>query len=314
MIEKVEMRLSGKMLIVNVQADHSLTFNDGKYLYQHLRKFGKKQKLIVLPIIPDADITAIWRIVTLIREYCEELQVVIPERSSIYSTLFALSADKIWMDPFGYLSPLEPYFAHPLMTMDNTSLYVPLRDVLALQQEKARKVSGDENSLYTLEPLALISAQRQLQLLEKVGKNLLKMSVNQRTDDEASKLLHMLIYSYPTVDYPITFKESERIGLPMDKMTDDLTEYIEELVMYFDGLSESFLQIQTGNAIEHAQRVVFETLGRRTVYYEEMMRSENGAHLVEEHSRWRTLTQELKIVDGKEDFSLRWKDLHLGDV
>ena len=49
-----------------------------------------------------------WPLVNLIREYCKEFEVLIPEKALSAGTLISLGADKIVMLPYSHLSPIDP--------------------------------------------------------------------------------------------------------------------------------------------------------------------------------------------------------------
>ncbi|MFN0181188.1 MAG: SDH family Clp fold serine proteinase [Gemmatimonadales bacterium] len=75
----------------------------------HLRAFGKNQPRIDLVLYTTGgDIMAAYRLVPLIREYCETFTVIVPFRCQSAGTLVALGADNIIMLPEGQLSPVDP--------------------------------------------------------------------------------------------------------------------------------------------------------------------------------------------------------------
>ena len=49
-----------------------------------------------------------WKLVTLIREYCDEFNVLVPYRAFSAATLTALGADSVVMHPMGMLGPTDP--------------------------------------------------------------------------------------------------------------------------------------------------------------------------------------------------------------
>jgi hypothetical protein len=55
-----------------------------------------------------------WRLVTLIREFCSEFNVLVPHRAFSAATLTALGADSVWMHPMGMLGPTDPSINGPL--------------------------------------------------------------------------------------------------------------------------------------------------------------------------------------------------------
>src|SRR5690606_10949945 len=56
------------------------------------------------------DTTVPWRIASMIREFCEEFNVIIPYKAHSAATLISLGADNIIMAPKGELGPVDPTF------------------------------------------------------------------------------------------------------------------------------------------------------------------------------------------------------------
>jgi hypothetical protein len=59
-----------------------------------------------------------WRLVTLLREFCKELNVLIPHRAFSAATLTALGADHVVMHRMGMLGPTDPTVANPFNPPD----------------------------------------------------------------------------------------------------------------------------------------------------------------------------------------------------
>lgn len=83
-------------------------------LHKHLVNIGN-QKRIDLFLYSTGGITiAGYALVNLIREFCEEFNVIIPFKALSCATLIALGANEILMTKMGQLSPIDPSVAHPL--------------------------------------------------------------------------------------------------------------------------------------------------------------------------------------------------------
>src|SRR2546427_6800245 len=63
----------------------------------HLDKIGIVKKLSLFLYTRGGDTLTAWSLVNLIRQFCEELEVVIPSKAHSAGTLIALGADKIVM-------------------------------------------------------------------------------------------------------------------------------------------------------------------------------------------------------------------------
>lgn len=75
---------------------------------KHLFKLGKKKKISLFLYSTGGALEAPWPLVSLIREYCSEFEVIIPSKALSAATLLCLGADKILMTPSSFLSPTDP--------------------------------------------------------------------------------------------------------------------------------------------------------------------------------------------------------------
>ncbi len=66
------------------------------------------EKLEVFLVSNGGNSTVPWRLVSLLREYGKNFNVLIPYRAYSAATLLALGADEIVMHQFGELGPIDP--------------------------------------------------------------------------------------------------------------------------------------------------------------------------------------------------------------
>jgi hypothetical protein len=82
--------------------------------FQHLEQIGNVPKIDVYLYTAGGQTLAAWGLANLIREYCEQLGVLIPHRALSAGTLFTLAANEIVMTRLGQLSPIDPSVNSPL--------------------------------------------------------------------------------------------------------------------------------------------------------------------------------------------------------
>lgn len=75
---------------------------------KHLYKIGKKKKISLFLYSTGGSLDAPWPLVSLMREYCKQLEVIVPFKALSAATLICLGADKIVMTPLSSLSPVDP--------------------------------------------------------------------------------------------------------------------------------------------------------------------------------------------------------------
>src|SRR5665213_2302780 len=84
-------------------------------LYDQLSAIGKVDRLDLFLQTGGGDTEMPWRIVSLIRDYCEHFGVIVPHRAASSGTLLALGANEIVMTPLSVLGPIDPSRSHPLL-------------------------------------------------------------------------------------------------------------------------------------------------------------------------------------------------------
>ena len=84
-------------------------------LYDQLESIGDVEHLDLVLDTMGGNVEMPWRIVSLIREFCEKFSVLIPQRAASAGTLLALGADEIVMTRLAVLGPIDPSREHPLL-------------------------------------------------------------------------------------------------------------------------------------------------------------------------------------------------------
>jgi hypothetical protein len=82
-------------------------------IYDHLRAvaslFPTKRKKLDFYLYSIGGLTETpWKIVTMLREFSDELNVIIPYKAYSAATMIAIGADKIWMSDKAELGPIDP--------------------------------------------------------------------------------------------------------------------------------------------------------------------------------------------------------------
>src|SRR5690349_9780415 len=111
-IEKVR----NSHVISYVLHEQAMIADDGLLqLYDKLDALGHRERLDLFLVSRGGFTETCWRVVTLLREYCDHLGVLIPHRAHSGATLIALGADEIVMGPMSELSSTDPTRPHPLL-------------------------------------------------------------------------------------------------------------------------------------------------------------------------------------------------------
>ena len=113
-IERIE-GLRGSRLVTLVLPGASLDDGCIGPLYDQLKGIGHAARLDLLIWSGGGKTETPWRIVSLIREFCDHFGVLVPFQAHSAATHIAVGADEIVMGPRGELSPVDPTRTHPLL-------------------------------------------------------------------------------------------------------------------------------------------------------------------------------------------------------
>jgi hypothetical protein len=163
LIKELETLRSSRILVAvwgdRLRHETQIASDAHAIFFQHLEQIGKVPKIDVFLYTTGGQTLAAWGLANLVREYCDELAVLIPYRALSAGTLFTLAANEIVMTRLGQLSPIDPSINSPFGPTVQTpqqpgkSQLVPIsvEDVAGFL-DLARKEAGlkDERSILTV--------------------------------------------------------------------------------------------------------------------------------------------------------------------
>jgi hypothetical protein len=154
-----------------------------------LRAIGKVKKIDLVLFSSGGDTMVPWRLVSMIREYCDTFSVLVPYKAHSAATMIALGADEIVMTDMGELTPIDPSTANVFNPADpqNPQGRIPIsvEEVMAYFDlaKEGVGIKGDEyltrifnklaDSTPSVHPLALGNVNRTHKLIRLLAKRLL---------------------------------------------------------------------------------------------------------------------------------------------
>ncbi|MCU0344740.1 MAG: hypothetical protein MUF28_13075 [Ignavibacterium sp.] len=246
-IKEIEEKRKSKVLVYVTSTRHGLevqmAMDTIRKFYDHLvtiKESDRGKILIDLFIVSNGgDGTVPWRLVTLLREYCNKLSVLIPYKAFSAATLTALGADSIIMHPMGMLGPTDPTVANEFNPVNPTNpgqkIGISVEDVTAyisLIKEDAGITHEDElvvafNKLAeNIHPLALGNVKRSISQSRMMAQKLLSLHMNKvKEQHEIKEIVDNLTSKLFYHGHPINRKEAkEEIGLKNVEFPDNTLE------------------------------------------------------------------------------------------
>jgi ATP-dependent protease ClpP protease subunit len=203
---------------------------------------GKVKKISLLLYTSGGDMLAPIRIVKLIRNHCDEFEVLVPYKAHSAGTLICLGADTIVMGKLGELTPVDPTTGHPFNPQNPANpqqkLEVSVEDLnsyLLFAKEKAEVKSEQMIDAYKLlveklHPLSIGNAYRAYRMARLLTERLLWLHMDKEKDNEKIKKVVKEITGDITIHaYPIDRDEAADLGLKIEKATGEVDKSICEM-------------------------------------------------------------------------------------
>jgi ClpP class serine protease len=194
--------------------------------FDQLRSMGALTKLDVLIFTTGGDTLAAFGLGRLVREFAPNwVGVLVPDRCFSAGTLFALSANEIYMSRAGTLSPIDPSVttqlnpvAEGMMPGPRQLLPVSVESVAGfkslIQDEWGIKNEQMLTSIFKVlaekvHPLALGDVYRSRQQIERLAHQLL--IVHRKDKAKIKKIINTLTRELGSHDYPISRTEARKL-------------------------------------------------------------------------------------------------------
>jgi Serine dehydrogenase proteinase len=190
-----------------------------------------------------------WRIVSVLRAFCEEFEVIVPRSAMSGATHIAISADNLVMTPLSALGSVDPTRNHLLLPRDPQGNPIPasvqdLRHCLEFIKKhvKEEEMGSIVPSLFTqVHPLAIGAIEQSYELSRLITSKVLATRNKKLEPKHVKEISDQLAGKYFSHGYPISRAEVETdLKLPMTKAEpgDSLFKAIESLNSLYTGVFE----------------------------------------------------------------------------
>lgn len=236
-IAMIEKKLKAPLIVYFNGSGGKICGNDAIVMHKILN--GKKYKHIYFYITSDGGSgIASLKIVSMLRNYCDKISVLITSECASAATMLALGADEIIMGPLANLSAVDSSLTHDLspVTRDNYSVSVSMDELnRVLKLWKDNSTNCDTNpykDLYNyIHPLVFGAVDRASSLSFKICREILRYHMND--EEKINQIANKLNTDYPSHNYPILFREAKEVGLNVSMMNDDLVKDLHDLSILY---------------------------------------------------------------------------------
>ena len=217
---------------------------------KQLQTIGKTTNIDLFLYSTGGDTMVPWRLVSMIREYCNKFSVLVPYKAHSAATMIALGADEIVMSDLSELSPIDPSTANVFNPQDpqnpQNKIPISVEDVMAYFDLAKNKfgIKSDEELVLIfnkfveanpqIHPLALGNINRMHNLIRILAKRLLKSHKMPIKEEAIEKIVNYFTEKLYSHQYFIGRKEAkDDLGLKAvvsadDELSKTMTELYEE--------------------------------------------------------------------------------------
>lgn len=244
--KKLEEKLNSKV-IVYVTSDRAgfeanIAQDAIDLFINQLDSIGMQEKISLYLYTRGGDTAAAWNIVNLLRQYCDNLEVVIPHKAHSAGTLISIGANSIIMTKQATLGPIDPSINTPLnppipnappqnnypVSVEAVKGYLAFaKEELSIKDDLALANIMIKLSEY-VHPLVLGQVYRARAQIKMLAEKLL---ANQVTDNAKIKdIISFLCSDSGSHDYTINRREAKNtLGLNVQKPNDELYAIIKSI-------------------------------------------------------------------------------------
>jgi hypothetical protein len=202
------------------------------FFVELLDKIGPTRKISLILHTNGGHTSAAWRIVNLIRTFCDDLEVIVPLKAMSAGTLISLGADRLLMTKQAALGPIDPSINHPLapgVQFGPQLQRVPVSVEAVrgyLDAAKDDLQVKDPNVLANIlidlsnkiHPLVLGQIFRSRAQIRFLADKLIRQQVTDET--KIKSIIDFLCADSGSHDYTINRREAAAMGLKIEKPTD----------------------------------------------------------------------------------------------
>lgn len=257
-------------------------------MYEHLLAFAnaldRKQRIDLFIYSRGGDVSVPWRVISMLREFCQELIVLVPYKAHSAATMIALGADKIVMGKKAELSPIDPTLVKATVgesaappqeiSVEDVSSYISFVRERANLNDQAALATAVSLLANQLTPLTLGSVNRQYSHIRLVAKKLLASRQQKIEEERMTTIIEALTEKMYSHGHAIGRREAAELGLPVEIPSAELEPVLWELYTEYEKMLhliepldlEQLLQDQEERTLSAMRLACIESVYRLDVF------------------------------------------------
>jgi hypothetical protein len=217
-------------------------------MYDHVRQMGKTESIDLYLYSRGGAVEVPWRVVSMLREHCDTLGVLIPYRAHSAATLIALGCDEIILTRKAELGPVDPALSRitqeggtavqeEIRVEDVMSYIAFLRDKAGLGDQAALaenvKILAEQ-----LKPWVVGSLYRTHSHIRSVARRLLASHKKALDEQRTNIIIESLAEKTYSHGHAISPTEAQELGLPIKRPDAELENCMWQLLEEYEKAME----------------------------------------------------------------------------
>ncbi len=261
LIKAIEDHLGTPVLALVMGEDHWLEGNMVEPFYGVLESIGKVDSLSLF-LISQGGVTEVpWRIISLLREFCTRLRVIVPVHAVSGATHIAIAADELIMGDRSFLGSVDPTRRHPLLPKDDKGKPIPvsvqdlkhciqfIRDQLGESYPQQNLALIITELFKHINPLSIGAIEQSYSLSKLITDKALRTRREPLDDEHISIIVKKLSEEYYSHSFPISRDDVEKdLKLKVTRPDKALWDRINQLRLYYEPILAAAKQLKAGPA------------------------------------------------------------------
>lgn len=226
-------------------------------LYNQLKEIGYTQKIDLFLHSYGGAVDTPYKVVMLIREFCEEFAVIVPFVAKSAASMLVLGADEVVMGPISELGPIDPLVKHPVYK----DILVPVQAVWHCLDYLQRSIINSKDPevasfmvtslLDKLDPWLIGDYEKTIKASQQYANILLSSYMLKNEPERVQNVTRVLTEGYFSHGYPIGRREAKDLGLKVYAADGELWDVIWELYLGYEALFNQKEEEEVKNEANH---------------------------------------------------------------
>lgn len=211
-------------------------------LYKQLKQMGHTKRIDLFLHSYGGTVDTPYKVVTLIREFCEEFAVIVPFVAKSAASMLVLGADEVVMGPISELGPIDPLVTHPVYK----DILVPVQAVWHCLDYLQRSIINNSDPdvasfmvtplLNKLDPWLIGDYEKTIKASRQYAETLLSNYMLKDSPELVLNVAQALTEGYFSHGYPIGRREAKELGLKVTEAHGELWDVIWKLYLGYEDL------------------------------------------------------------------------------